>query len=136
MNLKHIKKTVGRLFWRSETELLHLILATASLGWFIALLALDPPNNAPAFRLMYSAAAPWQWSILFLLHVVGFNVCLFAMKERPRCKTVIQFYGVTLWISITALQFVSLGRFTPSSALEVVICGFAVWAIFRAGAPK
>lgn len=136
MKIEHIKQTVTRMFWRSETELLHVILASGSLVWAILLLVLDPPYSSPAFRLMYAAAAPWQWAVLFIAHVIGFNICLFALKERPRCKTVVQFYGVLLWISTTVIQNFSIGRFTPSSALEVVICVFAVWAIFRAGAPK
>lgn len=136
MNLDHIRTICRRIFWQADTQILHLILASASLLWAISLPLLIPPPATPPFRLMWEAASPQAWAVLFALHVVGMNFCLFCKSDVPRCKTIVQFYGAILWISTTLIMNVSVGRFTPSSALEVVMCGFIVWSIFRAGVKK
>lgn len=136
MNFDHIRSVARRLFWRADTQILHLMLASASLIWAISLVLLDPPKVTNAFNMMWLIAPPPVWSAFFLVHVIGMNFCLFWKDDTPRCKQAVQFYGALLWISVTVLQLVSIGKFTPSSSLEVVAIGFIVWSIFRSGLKK
>ncbi len=131
----HIRAVMRRLFWHTNTDIVHLILASGSLGWAVSLLILSPVAWPPIYRFMFIIPPP-IWAALFAVHVVLVNWCLFSTRYSKRCCVFVHSYGVALWLSMTMALNLSANRFSPATSLEWVMCGFALWALFRAKAEK
>lgn len=124
------------VFWRAHPATIRMLLALASLGWFLCILlgaANVGPNN---YRYMWMIMPEWLWAVLFLFHFAGTFWRLFDPEPRVGWALGLNILGFLLWFMLTCSTNFAAGHFIPGSCLEVVTCGFAAWALIRTGVGK
>lgn len=131
--LLHMQLITYRLFWDLDTTTVRLLLGLSSLGW-----ALSAWENPVAFRLksfeIIAATAPaGVWCTMFMLHGVGVLWRFFDPTPRPVWALIINSFGLLLWTTISVMAGLALSTFSPFLALEVVVCLFAGWTLYRTG---
>lgn len=128
------------VFYTADTTTTRLLLAWASAGYAILLVLPRFTSDMqyyfarPAFALM--AVVPggeWTWFTLLMVHFVGVHWRIIEQRERVKIGIAVNALGLGLWLYSTIALNLSLGRPTPTAALEWVIILFAGWALYRTG---
>jgi len=129
-----------RIFFTADTITIRLLLATASLGWAVALMfnlvLLQPIMDRPAYVLLRWVASDWWWAAVFFMHFAGVTWRLYDPQSRPIWALAINAYGFLIWTFSTACITVAVGTFVPGTALEWTMCAASAWALYRTGLTK
>lgn len=129
--------TVMRIvFAGTDTTTIRVLLAWASAVW-AAFLMFDPTLfQRPAYAIMRAFSPQEIWCVAFVLHYVGVHWRLLDPRNRPVWALIVNGWGFFIWFFYTVSITLSLGAFTPGSALEWTMCGASAWALFRTGLKK
>jgi hypothetical protein len=136
---QHLKLTGLRLFWDMDTTTVRLILGISSYLWGISGLIAPRTFNLKALTLMSAMAPWWTWCTLFIIHGVLVTWRFIDPKPRPRAALLVNTYGFLVWTTTTFMGSLSLSALEPSyavnplMAVEMVLCVFAGWALYRTG---
>ncbi len=121
------------IFWHADTTTIRVLLALASLGWTLTIICKPDILTVYPYQIIGSIAPGWLWALLFSLYCGGVFWRIFDRTPRVGWALAINAFGLALWLTITICINVKAGAFIPGSALEVVTCLFAAWALIRTG---
>ena len=131
--LRHCYATVRRLVVEGDTTTIRVIMAIASLLYAIGLLVPIHTFARPSFAGMQALMPDWAWAVCFILHAVGVAWRLLDEVPRIAWAFAINAFGIAIWIMYTVLVTVTLGQYTPSTAMEITVLAAAIVALVRTG---
>ena len=73
------------------------------------------------------------WAVLFMLHFLGVYWRTYDPISRPTPALVINSLGFLLWFYTTVSLNFYIGALSPSTALEITMCGASAWALYKTG---
>ncbi len=122
------------LFWSADTVTIRLILGIASLIWGIPLIFFN--TNIPKLPIFYTTGLHTNLvflGCLFFLHGIGVLWRIYDPKPRIICALLVNILGLLLWLQATMFIVYSTRALTSGTSLELVMCCFAAWALYRTG---
>ena len=124
------------VFWQAHPTTVRMLLALASMGWALVLLAnYDILNHYP-YQYMLTVMPAWAWCIGFMAHFTGTFWRIFDSTPRVHWALTINALGCFLWIALTICINMRAGTFLPGSSLDAVTCAFSLWVLIRTGLGK
>lgn len=127
---KYVTLTVFR---NADTVTIRLLLAMASLGFAVCLVAGDNVFERQGYHFMNKFAGEWTWASLLIVHFVGVIWRVYDPVERIGWALLINALGFVLWAVMTLFINLSLGSITPGTALEWTLVFASGWALYRTG---
>lgn len=135
-NLQRVFLVTKELFWNADTTTIRLILALSSLLFTIGLMATGVDFNFVGYRVMKAMAPKEVWASLFFLHFLGLSWRFLDPIPRIGWALAINGFGLLIWVASTVAINSAFLRFVPGTSVELVLCCFAAWALFRTGLRK
>ena len=129
----HIMSVTRSIYWNADTTTIRLIIALSSLIWTFPLLFRHGIEKVPGFEVLFNLASPVQWAVGFMIHFVGISWRFLDPRPRIGWALAINSLGFALWFTSTAAVVYALRSLTPGASLEVVVCMFSAWALYRTG---
>jgi hypothetical protein len=128
-----IKCVVRHVYFNADTSTIRLVIALASLLWSIELVLNSHISTVPGMEYLFQVAGRLQWAAIFLAHFIG--ICWRFVDPKPRVywALLINAAGFMLWSMSTFSVIYDLRSLTPGTSVELVICIFAGWALYRTG---
>jgi hypothetical protein len=134
---RRVKSVTLDIVFAPDTMTLRAILALASLLYGINLILASGTMSRTGFILMFNLMPNYVWSGLFLTHFVGLSWKFLAEKPKVGIALAVNSLGFFTWflstLAINIDVFNKYGTLAPSTSLEIVVCAFAGWALFRTG---
>lgn len=131
--LKRIITITKHIYFNADTSTIRLVIAAASLIWSIELLINPHIYKVPGLELLFQMMGRFEWAFIFLLHFAGISWRFLDPRPRVIWALVVNALGFMLWCISTFAVIYTLGSLTPGTSIEVIICIFAGWALYRTG---
>lgn len=132
-SVRSIERILRDIVLGSDTTTIRILLANASLVWAVMLITQPQMLYYPMFDIMRVIGGSEFWTAAFFFHFIG--VYWRAYDTHPKLNSCmwINAYGFLLWFFTTVATNYYAGFLNPGTALELVICGAAAWALYKTG---
>lgn len=122
------------VFIYNDTVTIRALASVAAIGWAIGMFLPLHTFDRHGYEWLRAAAPEWVWGSAFMAYgCVSLFRILFIPERRDFTGLLVNLGGFLLWATSTAFQALSLGKFSPSNALEWALVAALFVTMIRTG---